>query len=72
MAEIMLPNGQKIRPVYSAKDVRFLVFDNVGYLFTLIPSPTGFELSQLDIELGLEIDPELVLSIEKTIEGFYA
>ncbi len=72
MAETIITNGQIVRPVFSTLEVHFQVLDKTGYICTMVPSPTGFELSQLDIDLGLEVDPVLLVNVEKAIEEYYA
>lgn len=64
----------QITPVFLPRQVSFLVQDQSGYLFTLVPSAgnsLGFNLSPRDIALGIPVDFLLLNKVAAFIESYY-
>lgn len=58
----------RIKPEESAQEIHFAVYEGEEYLFRLVPSFLGFELSQLEKGLHQEVDQALVDQISSWIE----
>jgi hypothetical protein len=55
-----------VKEVLLDREVNFEVFDADGYVCRLVPGYEGFELSKMDVSLGLDID----LSVVEMISNF--
>lgn len=49
------------------REVNFEVFDYGGYVCRLVPGYEGFELSKMDVSLGVEIDETVIDTISNFI-----
>ncbi len=52
-----------IEAIHLEKEVNYVVSRFGDYLFRLVPAPTGFELSKLDLALDCEQDIALLPAI---------
>lgn len=49
------------------REVNFEVFDADGYVCRLVPGYEGFELSKMDVSLGVDIDTDILEMISNFI-----
>jgi len=60
-----------VKTVYTEKEVNFIVFSMQGYLFRLVPTSSGFEISKLDRSLENNVDEKLTFQIGELIENYF-
>jgi hypothetical protein len=56
-----------VKEVVLEREVNYEVFDGEGYVCRLVPGYEGFELSKMDVSLGLDIDTNVVDMISNFI-----
>ncbi len=72
MGEKILFQRLIIEEVYTEREVNFIVMDEGTYLFRLVPTLSGFEISKLDQSLKLDIDTRLMTEACNKIENYFA
>lgn len=56
-----------VKEVLLDMEVNFEIYDEDGYLCRLVPGYSGFELSKVDVSLGVEIDETVIETISNFI-----
>lgn len=64
--------GFRIDPVFTEREVNFVVSDREGYLFRLVPDLEGFRLSPLDKALDADINLALAEQISSGIDNYFS
>ena len=58
--QLSLNNYQiQVKTVEAGHEINFELYDDNGYICRLVPGYWGFELSKLDLCMGVEVDARL-------------
>lgn len=71
MEETLQLDQWLIEPVFTEREVSFMVLDGNGYCCRLVPGFSGFELSPLDQALGNDPGAGFVARIGSYIHGYF-
>lgn len=71
MCGLIKIGGLNIKRVYTEREINFVVSDNQGYLFKLVPDIASFRLSLLDQALGIKANPSIVEKIGSRIDSYF-
>jgi len=56
----VLPVSLAVHPVFTEREINFIVYENEEYLFRLVPTPNGFIPSKTDQTFGICYDAKMI------------
>lgn len=72
MGELLIINGLNVRREFTEREVNFVVSDEEGYLFRLVPDLEGFLLSPLDRALDTDVNLVVAEQIGNGIDSYFS